>query len=121
MPPHCHRQPAEGCTLRVEVQPRNEAPRRLERKFDGDDTGAGPEVARRRAARDCFQDWRLYRVDVHPEVVSKSPSQLKRWGPQAAAAARLRCARGRSRSRCGQRAQLVNVYSSVLPTRPLQR
>ena len=32
-------EPAEGCTLRLEIQPRNEAPRRLERKFDGDDTG----------------------------------------------------------------------------------
>ena len=63
-------EPAEGCTLRVEIQPRNEAPRRLERKFDGDDTGE--MVLRWLAAEgcaDCFQDWRLYRVDVHPEVV----------------------------------------------------
>ena len=32
-------EPAEGCTLRVIIEPRT-APRRLERKFDGDDTGA---------------------------------------------------------------------------------
>ena len=32
-------EPREGCTLRLEIQPRNQAPRRLERKFDGDDTG----------------------------------------------------------------------------------
>ena len=63
-------EPREGCTLRLEIQPRNEAPRRLERKFDGDDTGA--MVLRWLAAEgcaDCFQDWRLYRVDVHPEEV----------------------------------------------------
>ena len=63
-------EPSEGCTLRLEIQPRGQAPRRLERKFDGDDTGA--LVLRWLATEgcaDCFQDWRLYRVDVHPEVV----------------------------------------------------
>ena len=63
-------EPAEGCTLRLEIQPRGQAPRRLARKFDGDDTG---EIVLRWLAAegcaDCFQDWRLYRVDVHPEVV----------------------------------------------------
>ena len=53
-------EPTEGCTLRVEVQPRNQAPRRLQRIFDGDDTGE--MVLRWLAAEgcaDCFQDWRL--------------------------------------------------------------
>ena len=63
-------EPREGCTLRLEIQPRGQAPRRLVRKFDGDDTG---EIVLRWLAAegcaDCFQDWRLYRVDVHPEVV----------------------------------------------------
>ena len=47
-------EPAEGCTLRLEIQPRGQAPRRLERKFDGDDTGE--IVLRWLAAEGCADD-----------------------------------------------------------------
>ena len=34
---------------------------------------------------DCFQDWRLYRVDVHPEVVVEETFSLKRCSPRPVA------------------------------------
>lgn len=59
-------EPAEGCTLRVEVQARGAAPRHLQRIFDGDDTGA--VVLRWLEGEGCtFDGWRMFRGDVHPE------------------------------------------------------
>ena len=59
-------EPTEGCTPRVARTAKPSA--RASRASSMARHRNSPAVVATEGA-DCFQDWRLYRVDVHPEVV----------------------------------------------------